>query len=179
MTQTKKSIQQTFMKLYNKYDYNKITIKSLCENIPIARTTFYSYYTNIDDVKCDIEDQLIHGLLEVTHNISKGNIPNMDFMLFLDATQSYIEENWDWIYIFLVKQENHRFINKWKNAISDNFRKRYPLKQNIKNYELISELIASATISAYTYWLKYPNKVKKEDMKTIIKETLDAIVKII
>ncbi len=52
---TKESIQKTFIKLYSKMDYNSITIKELCIQIPIARTTFYSYYTNIDELKSDIE----------------------------------------------------------------------------------------------------------------------------
>lgn len=50
MNQTKKSIQSSFMKLYNMYDYDKISVKDLCANTPVARTTFYSYYNNIDGI---------------------------------------------------------------------------------------------------------------------------------
>ena len=179
MNQTKKLIYNAFMKLYDKQEYEKITVKELCATIPIARTTFYSYYDNIDDVKNEIEDYMIQGLLEVTEQVSHGNISEMDFMKFLDATQVYIEANRKWIYIFLVKQINNRFVDKWKNAICENFKKRYPEKQNHQNYELISEVVASATIGAYTYWLRFPNKVEKEDMKKIIKKALDAVVQVI
>lgn len=179
MNQTKKSIQASFMKLYNRYDYDKISVKDLCANTPVARTTFYSYYNNIDEVKWDIEDKIIRGLLEVTESVSQGNLPDMDFMIFLDTIQIYIEENWEWIYAFVVKQVNHRFIDKWKQAICGNFQKRYPEKQNIQNYGLISEIVASATIGAYTYWMKYPDRVKKGDMKDVIRKTLDAVVQII
>lgn len=179
MNQTKKSIHIAFMELYDRQDYEKITVKELCANTPIARTTFYSYYNNIDDVKNEIEDSMINDLLEVTKKISQGDILNMDFMKFLDATQVYIEANREWIYEFLVKQVNYRFIDKWKSAICENFKKRYPEKQNHRNYELISEVIASATIGAYTYWMRFPDKVEKEDMKEIINQTLDAVVQII
>lgn len=179
MNQTITSIQNSFMELYDKQEYDKITVKELCSLTPVARTTFYSYYNNIDDVKNEIEDQIINGLLEVTETISEGNVPDMDFMKFLDATQIYIENNWQWIYEFMVKQVNYRFIDKWKKAICGNFKKRYPKKQSNRNYELISEVIASATIGAYTYWMKFPDKVKKEDMKKIIQRALDAVVQVI
>lgn len=48
---TKESIQKTFIKLYSKMDYDRITIKELCIQTPVARTTFYSYYSNIDELK--------------------------------------------------------------------------------------------------------------------------------
>lgn len=179
MNQTIEAIHIAFMELYGKQEYEKITVKELCAHTPVARTTFYFYYNNMDEVKNEIEDRIINGLLEVTENISKGNISGMNFVEFLDATQAYIEANWNWIYEFMAGQVNYRFIEKWKKAICGNFKKRYPEKQSNRNYELISEVMASATIGAYTYWMRFPDKVKKDDMKEIIKRALDAVVQVI
>lgn len=177
--ETIESIQTSFMALYEKQKFEKITVKELCANTPVARTTFYAYYNNTDDVKNEIEDRIIDGLRQVTDTISQGNIPEMDFIKFLDATQAYIEANWTWIYAFMVTQVNQRFIDKWKAAICDNFKKRYPQKQSIRNYDLISEVVASATMGAYIYWMKFPDKVKKEDMKEVIKNALDSLIQVL
>lgn len=64
-----------------------MTIKDLCAAIPIARTTFYTYYDNLDDLKTEIEDNLIMGLLNVVNEIADGDIEKMIFAEFLDATQ--------------------------------------------------------------------------------------------
>lgn len=70
---TKQAIQQEFIKLYAKKCYDNITIKELCEKTPVARTTFYSYYQNLDELQNDIETTLLKGLTEksITH---KNNI---------------------------------------------------------------------------------------------------------
>ena len=49
MNQTIASIQNSFMELYDKQEYDRITVKELCTLTPVARTTFYSYYNNIPD----------------------------------------------------------------------------------------------------------------------------------
>lgn len=179
MNSTIQSIQSAFMDLYHKHAYDKITVKDLCIHTPIARTTFYTYYDNIDDVKNEIEDLLIKGLLDVTEQVSLGDVSHMNFKVFLDATQSYIEKHWDWFYSFMIQQINERFIDKWKEAIKYNFSRKYPDKTTIHNYDLISEVLASATIGAYTYWMKYPDKVNTEDMKEIIIKAINALIEVI
>lgn len=62
---TKELIQKQFIEEYEKKEYTRITVKELCANTPVARTTFYSYYQNINDVKEDTENNLITGITEI------------------------------------------------------------------------------------------------------------------
>lgn len=176
---TKKAIQNQFMNEYTQKDYNRITVKELCANTPVARTTFYSYYENIDDVKEDIEHNLIIGIIEIATKLAKGNMPEMDFSLFLAETMDYIKEHWNEIYAFLIIQPNMRFILKWKEAIKKHFSLRFPQKNNVPNYEIISEAIASAVIGAYSYWLKNPEKVDLDKLNKIVIAVLDNIINLI
>lgn len=179
MNNTKKSIQKSFMNLYTTKSYEKITVRELCVQTPIARTTFYSYYNNINDVKIEIENELIDGLLSVTERISQGDLSNMEFIAFLDEIQKYIQVHWDIFYAFLVHNPNYHFIEKWKDAIKNNFKRRYPQKQYIKNYTLVSDVIASATIDAYSYWMRSPDEVDTDDMKLLITKILDSTTKVL
>ena len=88
------------------------------------------YYNNTDDVRSEIEDELINGIVEVSKKVSTGNYPDMDFGILMDETEGYIKKNWSYIYAFLVRQPNLRFIQKWKEAIKENFSKRYPDKNH-------------------------------------------------
>ena len=173
---TKDAIKQQFMKEYGQKDFAAITVKELCARTPVARTTFYSYYNNTDEVRCEIEDSLISGLLAVAEKISAGSFPDMDMEMFMDETENYIKEHWTYIYAFLVKQPNLRFIRKWKDAIRQNFSRRYPNKQYAKNYDAIAEIMASSMISGYTWWMEHPDTFNIEEMKRLIGKLLESLV---
>ena len=164
------------MKEYARKEFSLISVKGLCAATPVARTTFYSYYNNTDDVRREIEDEVLNGLGIVTDSISGGNLQDMDFSIYMDAVESYIKEHWTDIYAFLVKQPNLRFIRRWKDAIKLNFSRRYPDKRHIKNYEAIAEILASSMISAYSYWMEHPDTSSTAEMKLIIGKLLDSLV---
>lgn len=176
---TKKAIQKEFMHEYSQREYSRITVKTLCANTPVARTTFYSYYQNIDELKNDIEDNLINGIIYLAQETSQGNMAEMDFSLFFAKTMDYIKEHWNDIYTFLIIQPNIRFIQKWKEAIKKHFSLRFPQKTKMSNYDLISESMASAVIGAYSYWLKYPETVDIRKLNQIVVSSLESTMNII
>ncbi|WP_207727455.1 TetR/AcrR family transcriptional regulator [Clostridium vitabionis] len=94
---TKEAIKAQFMKMYAQKDFQVITVKALCAATPVARTTFYSYFDNTDDVRCEVENDLIKGLLKVSQDVSSGNLPDMDFSRFMDEIEGYIKDNWTYI----------------------------------------------------------------------------------
>lgn len=173
---TKTSIKNSFIKIYSKKDLSQITVSRLCAAVPVARTTFYAYYDNIDSVRCEIEDDLIGGLMEITDNVSQGNLSEMDFNAFLGEIERYIKQNWGSFQALLIQQPDRRFIAKWKDCIKLNFSRRYPEKVNIKNYALISEMVASSVIGAYSFLLTEPERVSTEELKNMITNVLNAIV---
>ena len=146
----REAIRSQFMVQYMQKDFTDITVKGLCAAAPVARTTFYAYYSNTDDVRQEIEDDLIRGLVDISEKTAAGNYPDMDFSLFMDETEKYIKEHWSEIYAFLVRQPNFRFIRKWKDAMKMNFRRRYPEKRHLRNYEAVAEIVASSVISVFS-----------------------------
>lgn len=176
---TKAAIRKQFMKIYEGKEFSRITVREICASVPVARTTFYSYYNNTDEVRKEIEDILIRGIMEVAEDVSGGNLPGMDFTDFLSEIEKYLTDHWDNFYAFLILQPNQRFISKWKDGIKRNFSRRYPDKQRISNYELISEVIASAVIGAYSYWMKNPEMVRSREIKSLISRTLDAVMPVL
>ena len=63
----KEAIKSRFMKEYAGKCFSDITVKGLCAATPVARTTFYSHYSNTDDVRCEVEDELIEGLIRINN----------------------------------------------------------------------------------------------------------------
>ena len=43
---TRSASKNQFMKEYAGKDFSAMTVKGLCATVPVARTTFYSYFIN-------------------------------------------------------------------------------------------------------------------------------------
>lgn len=174
---TKFAIKKQFMKEYSNKKFSLITVKEICKNTPVARTTFYSYFSSLSEVLEEVEDDILNGIIDITKNFSNWNHQNIDFIDFMNEIEKYIIDNKTYIKIFLVIQPNFSFINKWKEAIKTNFSKRYPNKISAKNYEAISEIMSSTIISMYTYWMGNFNKSSTKEMKSLLKNMLDTLIK--
>lgn len=179
MNTTQEALKASFIKLYTKKPYEKITIKELCLAAPAARTTFYEYYQNLAELKADIEDSLIGGILKLTDNNCLSAMEPVDLTGYFSKVLCYIKENWDVNYAFLVKQPNYEYMEKWKAAIKYHFKCRFPEKVNISNYNMIAEVIASGIIGAYVYWMKHPDEVDAAKLNQITVNALNALTKII
>lgn len=173
---TKESIQKTFIRLYSKKDYNRITIKELCAQTPVARTTFYSYYSNIDELKSDIEMSFLNGLRNLVFHFQKQDLEFIDLHEFLKCSMAYIENNWETVYALLVIRPDICFIDKWKSYIKEHFEIHYSKKQYKDNYELVSEMIASSAIDCYRYWMQNRDEVNDEKLFQMIQAMINSIV---
>ncbi len=179
MSNTKQAIQAAFIALYRKQPFDKIAVKELCVQTPVARTTFYEYYDNLESLKAEIEDELIGGILDIAKATAAGDFTGMELNLFLSRTLDYIKSHWEENYAFLVSQPNLAYIAKWKGAVKYHFNLRFPEKGSATNHGLIMEVIASAVIGAYTYWMEHPDEVDTQKLADISVQMLSAAEQIL
>lgn len=179
MNETKQAIRAVFIEQYKKQPFDKISVKGLCSQVPVARTTFYEYYSHLGALKTEIEDELISGMLEIARVTAKDCFERIDLFVFFEKTLKYIQDHWNENYAFLVSQPNLSYISKWKDGIKYHFALYFPEKQRIVNYNLILEVVASSVISAYIYWMKHLDKVDIKRMNEISVQMLNAAQNII
>ncbi len=117
MTDTRELIIREFMKEYAEREDGAVTVKGLCASVPVARTTFYSYFGNTDDILQAVEDELISSLASIADHVSGGNLPDMDFQVFMDAVEEYIRRHWSDIHALFVDRPDQHFIRRWKEAV--------------------------------------------------------------
>ncbi len=151
-------IKESFVDLYSKYDYNLITIKNICQNAHVARSTFYFYYQNISELKAEIENSAIKGIRSSCESIYSADFDSQ----FLQAME-YMSGN-RVFYAFLVKQPNAAFAEKFKDEIINHFKENFTVNKNSKNCKLELELFASTVVSYYTYYLKHPDEIDLQDV---------------
>jgi hypothetical protein len=124
----------------------------------------------------EVEDNLIGGLADICERVSKGDLPPMDFHPFLDETLAFIRKSWPDFTALVITQPDPQFIAKWKRAIKANFARRYPELKPLPNFDLVTEMAASAAIGAHTYWLEHPEDAQVEDAKRLVTRALEGVV---
>ena len=167
-----RSIQETFLKLYEKQEIHTITVKALCAELGIARTSFYNYYSDIYEVLESIEDEIIFELKYMNRNFYRQNFLDCkkeDFSFF-NPTLQYIRDHAFWFRVLMNKSQSGQFVYKWKKIIKEDFSDKYHEDGIVlENEEMVLEMISSGCMGVYTYWVNNLNAVS---MQTVIEEAL-------
>ncbi len=165
-------IQKAFMGLYARNQLHEISVKKLCEEVGITRTAFYYYFSDIYEVLESVEDQLIHDLKQINTDFYAQDFylqPKDQFVYFYD-TLDYIRDHSDWFRILMNKSRDGQFIYKWKKIMNEDFSKKYHRdKIVLENEPLVLEMISSACVGAYNYWVHHLEDISRE---VVAKEVL-------
>lgn len=92
-TDAQSALQKALIELNHHKEIHNISVKDLCNQAHVARSTFYFYYGHVMQLKEEIEDNLIRQLIEENEGINSVAInDNMDFPFFQNTCR-IIEEN--------------------------------------------------------------------------------------
>ena len=84
----KKEIIEAVNKMYDEMDYQDISMKTISENISIARSSLYCYYTNKEEIMLDIlakdYESFIIELINAFLNSTKETIPSILTNIYLN-----------------------------------------------------------------------------------------------
>ncbi|MEW4353595.1 TetR/AcrR family transcriptional regulator [Streptococcus pneumoniae] len=148
--ETKKRIQAAFIKLYQE-GYARMSITKLCQQVPIARTTFYDYYEHLDQVLEEIENELIASILALGVVRREVDEPFSDLF---DAVLDYMKEHESAFTALMIAEPDSRFLAKWKTALKVHLDMEFPQGKKDDNRELRLEMVASAILGGYQYFLE-------------------------
>ncbi len=88
---TKMVLKKSLIKLLAQKDISQITIKELCEDADINRTTFYAHYSDQYDLKSSIEDELVENISSyLSDTLESGSDEVVDAV---EKIFEYIREN--------------------------------------------------------------------------------------
>ena len=171
---TKKNIRQTFLQLLSEKSLTQLTVKELSEQADINRKTFYMYYSNIEEILSELEDELVQKLVLVFEK-ELFERETFDSYSFFENLNLAIQED-----IELYRTLNHadllpHLILRAKNALIDVFFRKYniPADSDSERYILYAEYAASGILSMYTKWFSNDFHMSLEELtKTAAEITL-------
>ena len=104
------------MQLYAVEPPRRVSVCVVCRQAPVARTTFYAHYDNLDEVLLEIENELVAGLQGL--KTGAHDLRSQDALqAHMERVLQFIELHWEENYAFLVSRPNARYVGKWKEAI--------------------------------------------------------------
>ena len=162
---TKKNIRQAFLHLLSEKSLSQITVKELSDLADINRKTFYMYYSNIEDIFAELEDELVLKLVHVFEKelFQKEMFNSYSFFENLNHT---IQKDIDLYRILNHSDLLPHLIQRAKNALIEVFFRKYNISADSDNerYILYAEYAASGILSMYTKWFSRDFHMSLEEL---------------
>ena len=162
---TKKNIRQAFLRLLAEKNISQITVKELSDLADINRKTFYMYYSNIEDIFAELEDELVLKLIHVFEKelFQKEMFDSYSFFENLNRT---IQADIDLYRILNHSDLLPHLIQRAKNALIEVFFRKYNISADSDNerYILYAEYAASGILSMYTKWFSRDFHMSLEEL---------------
>ncbi len=105
---TQMVLQDSLVELMKQKPIAKITIKELCENADINRTTFYAHYTDQYDLLQKMEEECLSYAKGAISNLM-GEEDQHEMMKLLEEVFQYIIDNRNHIQILMSEQGDINF----------------------------------------------------------------------
>ncbi|MCR5636356.1 MAG: TetR/AcrR family transcriptional regulator [Clostridiales bacterium] len=159
---TIEGIKSAFEALICEKDYDKITVKELCERARINKKTFYHYYETLDFLLAEMQAELSHGFIERIKDYSLPddlNKVNREFFVYASLQGLAYEKITCGGTYRTIRDEMTVKVNdeSWSKS------KKY---QKLSDYEkkVLLGFINNAVLGAYREWVLTDKKIPMDEI---------------
>lgn len=174
---TKKLLKDNFKEMFLETDYEKITIKDLCEKAMVNRRTFYLHYSCIDDILNELLEEMAYEFLEYTKDYDHFANPERivrDYFIFTNNSPLFEKLNNDIDYNYFREIVNSRV----RDIGKDNFKS--GSKYDDFTMKMLMSYLNSAAVNMYRVWSLDGKKVPIDEAikiaATLIKSGMDSMI---
>lgn len=148
---TKMVLKNSLIKLMQEKPISRITIKAICEDADVNRSTYYSHYQDQFDQLNRIEMEFIDGINEYLDSLAENSAPEK----VLESLLKYILDNRELCYTLLSPNGDMRFEEKVSGVVRDRviavWRMNPTKNQNFEDY--FYTYILSGCVGIVKKWL--------------------------
>lgn len=166
---TKMVLQNSLFELMEKKPITKITIKELCENADINRTTFYAHYTDQYDLLTKIENETLSWAKEAIASLTDKN-DKYESIKVLEEIFRYFVENSKHLKILMSEKGDINFQKQMFTIIYQqcgiSFSSGADENSNIRDEYFV--FVVNGSIGLLQHWLKNGMNRSAREMAEII-----------
>lgn len=169
---TRMVIKESFINLLEKKDISQITIKEICEDADINRSTFYSHYSDQYDLMRKIEDELLDNIKDNLAQLDKTD-DEIDSVLLAEKIFDYIKENAKICKILLSERGGINFQKSVMTLVYDTIINELTDNSNLtkEDAEYVYAFTITGCVGIVQKWLN-------EDMKKSARFMAEMVIKL-
>lgn len=169
---TKQLLKNSLMELMHKKPIGKITIKEICENAEINRSTFYSYFPDQYALLSEIENELIEHAQEHLNKLHS----NTGSLQYLTALLTYIQERSDTFRTLLCHQESPSFQSTFVETSLLNLKLNLSLNCPESVADYVYKYLIMGCLSMIKQWIESEFDLPSREMADLIFRLSDKAV---
>lgn len=166
---TKKAIRDAFAKLLAEKEIDNITIKEISEVADINRKTFYSYYSNIDQLVEELENEIATTFATAMDGISFNQFM-IESNIVIEKISEIFTNDLEFYSCLLKKGVNTTLYSKFIERIIERTTNSFdvPKDFDINKINIIIRYSISGMISVYQQWMNSDKTVPIGEVSSTI-----------
>ncbi|MCL2775683.1 MAG: TetR/AcrR family transcriptional regulator C-terminal domain-containing protein [Oscillospiraceae bacterium] len=166
---TQTVLKDSIIELMKKKAISQITIKEICENADINRTTFYAHYADQYRLLKSIEDETLSWVKDTIANFS-GKTDKKDFIQNIEKIFEYLIENKNHIQVLMSERGDIDFQRNLLIVIYEQCGIWLidDMSVDITKSELYFVFLINGSVGLIQHWLKTGLKETAYEMSEII-----------
>ena len=166
---TKTVLKDSLIELMKEKPISKITIKELCENADVNRTTFYAHYEDQYQLLKSIEDETFSRAREAIAGFT-GKTDKSDTIRYLEQIFEYVVENGSHIQVLMSERGGIDFQRNLLSIIYEQCDIQFisGISKDPEKSELYFVFLVNGSVGLIQHWLKTGLKETPHEMSEII-----------
>ena len=147
---TRLLLRTALIELMQKKPFNEITIKEICEQADLNRTTFYLHYTDQFALLADVENEVYQKTLETLKNVK----PAADAPGMIETFLRYIKNNASLFRILFFDAGSEGFRSRFIQNMLQSLRVNIPLSCAAGEEPYILSFLMQGSVHMIMEWIK-------------------------
>ena len=169
------ALRGALVDLMEERGYGRVDVVALCSRAYVSRSTFYAHYHGVDELLQELEALHVANIARLSSPISMVGVASAEDLSFYERTFDYVRDNGRAIRALLAESPRRRFATQWKTAIKANLWDRSERQGTAVPGDLELEILSSAVVAGYAYYLEHPESVSKDQVLDIVRSYLSAL----
>ena len=159
---TIEAIKGAFEALICEKDYDKITVRELCDRAKINKKTFYHYYETLDSLLAEMQAELSEGYLErVKDYVLPDDLDKVNREFFIYASEQGLAYE-----KITCGGSYHAIRDEMTDQVNDAAWSKSKKYQKLNSYEkkVLMGFINNAVLNAYREWVQDGKKIPMDEV---------------
>lgn len=163
---TKQKIIDAFWKLSIKEGTKDITVGNVAKTASINRSTFYSYFNDINDLLEVSENQLIESIKNEIETLGELGFPDT-LDEYSKITAKIFKTNNEKILFLIGEKGDPGFVYRLEQTLRPILFRLFDISENLPDKDYISSYIISAIIGLWNYWNEHGKQMGAEQLESL------------